>query len=151
MRKYILLLVLLFAAHEGVMAQGRRGQMRQEMMAKVKEAKWSFIVYRLHLDESRANKLLPVYEAYEAEKKEIFRGGAKPWRQKDSIMTDEEAARLMDARLENAQKMLNLKQKYKTEFLKVLSPSELLELQNAEQDFALKIRAERQKRRDGSR
>lgn len=152
MRKYLFIILLfLVAGQETVVAQSRRGQMRQEMMAKIKEAKWAFIIYRLHLDEPRANKLLPVYEAYEAEKKAIFRGAGRRLLQGSGEMTDEQAEELMNTRLENAKKLLALKEKYKTEFLKVLTPSELLELQNAEQDFALKIQAERQKRRKGNR
>lgn len=151
MRKYLFIILLFLVVGQGtVVAQGRRGQMRQEMMAKIKEAKWAFIIYRLHLDEPRANKLLPVYEAYEAEKKAIFRGAGRRL-QGSGEMTDEQAEELMNTRLENAKKLLALKEKYKTEFLKVLTPSELLELQNAEQDFALKIQAERQKRRKGNR
>lgn len=149
MKKYLLIVALFLVAGQGfAVAQGRRGAMRQEMMEKIKEAKWAFIIYRLHLDEPRANKLLPVYEAYETEKRAIFRNGLKQALQdRNGEMTDEEAEKLMNARLENAKKMLALKEKYKTEFLKVLSPAELLELQNAEQDFAVKIQAERQKRR----
>ncbi len=152
MKKYLLIIVLFLAAGQGyVAAQGRRGAMRQEMMEKIREAKWAFIIYRLHLDEPRANKLLPVYEAYETEKRAIFRNGLKQALDRGSEITDEEAEKLMNARLENARKMLALKEKYKTEFLKVLSPAELLELQNAEQDFAVKIQAERQKRRKADR
>jgi hypothetical protein len=153
MKKYLLIIVLFLAAGQGfVAAQGRRGAMRQEMMEKIREAKWAFIIYRLHLDEPRANKLLPVYEAYETEKRAIFRNGVKRALQgRGNEITDEEAEKLMNARLENARKMLELKEKYKDEFLKVLSAGELLELQEAEQDFAVKIQAERQKRRQAGK
>jgi hypothetical protein len=117
------------------------------MMEKIREAKWAYIIYELQLDEKRANRLLPIYRAYEDEKKAIFRGSIKQLLQDDGEMTDEKAEQLMNTKLENAQKLLDLKEKYKNEFLKVLTPSEVLDLQRAEMEFAMKIQMERQKRR----
>jgi hypothetical protein len=152
MKKYWIIVVLLLAAAQGsVVAQGRRGQLRQEMMTKVKEAKWAFIIYRLNLDEARANKLLPVYRAYEDEKRTILKSRMKQAPDEEGKLTDEQAAQVMDAKLESARKILDLKEKYKAEFLKILTPSELLNLQRAEIEFAAKIQAERQKRKGGGR
>ena len=125
----------------------RDPQVRGAVMERVQEAKWAFIIYKLGLDEKRANALLPVYNAYEAEKKTIVRGNLRQALTDDRDMSDEEAQQLMDAKLESARKLLDLKEKYKSQFLKVLTPSELLELQRAEVAFALKIQAERQRRR----
>jgi hypothetical protein len=125
----------------------RNPQIRATMMEKIREAKWAYIIYELQLDEKRANRLLPIYRAYEDEKKAIFRGSIKQLLQDDGEMTDEKAEQLMNTKLENAQKLLDLKEKYKNEFLKVLTPSEVLDLQRAEMEFAMKIQMERQKRR----
>jgi len=116
-------------------------------MQRVKEARWAFIIDRLQLDEQRAGRLLPVYEAYQAAKRDITRGSLQQQLKDKPSLNDEEADQLMDDKLDRAKKMLALKEQYKKEFLKVLSPTELLRLQQAEQDFALKIQAERQKRR----
>jgi RecG-like helicase len=147
---FIVMLLTAFISAETVHAQqnpGRNPRIRGAMMEKVREAKWAYIIYELHLDEKRANRLLPIYRAYEEEKKAIFRGSIKQVLQDDSEMTDEKAEQLMNARLENAQKLLDLKEKYKNEFLKVLTPTEVLALQRAETEFAMKIQMERQKRR----
>lgn len=147
---FIVMLLTTFLATETVQAQRyprRNPQIRGTMMEKIKEAKWAYIIYELQLDEKRANRLLPIYRAYEDEKKAIFRGSIKQLLQDDSEMTDEKAEQLMNAKFENAQKLLDLKEKYKKEFLKVLTPSEVLALQRAEMEFALKIQMERQKRR----
>lgn len=124
---------------------------RGRSLQKVKEARWAFLVYRLQLDEQRANRLLPVYEAYQAEKRAVYKGSLQQALKGKQNLSDDEADRLMNDRIENAKKILGIKEKYKKEFLKVISPSELLVLQQAEQDFALKIQAERQKRRAGAR
>jgi hypothetical protein len=126
---------------------GKNPRIRTAMMEKIREAKWAYIIYELQLDEKRANRLLPIYRAYEEEKKAIFRGSIKQLLQDDREMTDEKAEQLMNTKLENAQKLLDLKEKYKNEFLKVLTPSEVLDLQRAEMEFAMKIQMERQKRR----
>lgn len=151
MKKTIFILMLLsnFLAVETARAQrypGRNPQIRGAMMEKIREAKWAYIIYELQLDEKRANNLLPIYRAYEVEKKAIFRGSIKQLLMDDSEMTDEKAEQLMNTKLENAQKLLDLKEKYKKEFLKVLTPSEVLALQRAEMEFAMKIQMERQKR-----
>lgn len=121
---------------------------RGKAMQKVKEARWAFITDRLQLDEQRAGRLLPIYEAYLAAKRDIVRGSLQQQLKDKQALSDEEADRLMDDKLARAKKMLALKEQYKKEFLKVLSPTELLNLQQAEQDFALKVQAERQKRRN---
>jgi hypothetical protein len=144
------LLIAILSLHTYT-AQAQRGRsnqaVREEMMNRLQEAKWGFIIYKLNLDEARSNKLLPVYKAYEAEKRAIVSTGAGQFRGNKENMDDEQAAAFMDTRLENAKKLLDLKEKYKPQFLAILSPKELLLLQNAEQDFAMKVMMERQKRR----
>jgi hypothetical protein len=152
MKNWILIVVMILAAGAGfnAHAQGpmqRNRQIRGPMLEKVRAAKWAFIIYKLDLDEKRANQLLPVYQAYEKEKMAIFRASSKELLLDDTELTDEQAEQLMNARMNNAQKMLDLKEKYKPEFLKVLSATELLTLQRAELQFAMKIQMERQKRR----
>jgi RecG-like helicase len=152
MRKTMFMAVLLigFTVAQTASAQGpgrRNPQIRGAMMEKIREAKWAYIIYKLQLDEKRANKLLPVYRAYEEEKKAIVRGSVKQYLQNNDELTDDQAEQLMNAKLENARKLLDLKEKYKDEFLKVLSPSEVLALQTAEMEFAGKIQQERQRRR----
>lgn len=147
---FIVMLLATFFALETASAQRyprRNPQIRSAMIEKVREAKWAYITYELQLDEKRANRLLPIYRAYEGEKKAIFSGSIKQLLQDETEMTDEKAEQLMNAKLENAQKLLDLKEKYKNEFLKVLTPSEVLVLQRAEMEFAMKIQMERQKRR----
>ncbi|WP_162902807.1 hypothetical protein [Taibaiella koreensis] len=122
---------------------------RNHALQKVKEARWAFIVDRLQLDKQRAGRLQPVYNAYLAEKRVIFKGSLQQKLKDRQDLNDDEADRLMNERLENAKKLLTVKEKYKKEFLKIISPRELLSLQQAEQDFALKIQAERQKRQAG--
>lgn len=148
----VLMILLLSIQTINTNAQSDRGEKRQaireNMLQKLEEAKWGFIIYRLNLDEERSNKLLPVFKAYENDKRAIITASAKQRAINNKAeMNDQEAEAIMNTKLENAQKMLDLKEKYKPKFLTILSPKELLTLQNAEQDFAVKVMMERQKRR----
>lgn len=134
-------------SHGQTDAKTRRDNFRQNRIERLENAKWGFIIYKLNLDEARANKLLPIYKAYEAEKKAIMQTSIQQFKgQKKDDMDDAQAEAFMNAKLETAQKMLDLKEKYKPKFLQVLSSKELLTLSGAEQDFAMKIMMERQKR-----
>ena len=124
-----------------------RQVIREDAMERLQAAKWGFIIYRLNLDEERTTKLLPIFKAYETEKRNIVLAAAQQFKGNKDAMNDQQADAFMNTRLENAQKLLDLKEKYKPQFLTVLSPKELLMLQNAEQDFAMKVMLERQKRR----
>lgn len=155
MKKILFMMILLtgMAHSHPVHAQRytpRNAQIRSAMLERIREAKWAFILYKLNLSEKRANQLLPVYTAYEEEKRDIFRGSAGQLPQDDNV-TDEQAEQVMNTKLENARKLLDLKEKYKKEFLKVLTPSEVLDLQRAEMEFAVKIQTERQKRKQNGR
>jgi hypothetical protein len=152
MRKKLSVLLLFLLSIQTIYAQGgqrdSRQAIRENMLQKLEAAKWGFIIYRLNLSEERSNQLLPVFKAYEGEKRAIIAASAQQKaRNNPNDMNDQEAETIMNAKLENAQKLLDLKEKYKPKFLSVLSPKELWALQNAEQDFAMKVMMERQKRR----
>ncbi|KAA5535022.1 hypothetical protein F0919_10515 [Taibaiella lutea] len=125
----------------------KRQAMRQEAINRLQEAKWSFIIYRLNLSEERSNQLLPIYKAFEAEKKDIMMSGMSQFKGNKDSMDDSQAEAFINARQENAQKLLDLREKYKPKFLTVLSAKELLILVTAEQDFAMKIMMEKQRRK----
>jgi hypothetical protein len=150
-RKYFPILLITAFSLQAQAVQAQRGMRRQairnEAIQRLEEAKWGFIIYRLNLSEEKSNRLLPIFKNYEAEKRDIILSRMHPFKENRDSMDDEQAEAFMNSRLENAQKLLDLKEKYKTQFLAVLSPKELLALQNAEQDFAMKVAVERQKRR----
>jgi len=141
-----LLLISIFGASHTFAQRGaaQKQEIRQEQIKKIQAAKWSFIIYRLNLTEERSNKLLPIYQSYEAELRNISRPVSfQRYMQNRKNMNDALADSLLTQRMENAQKVLDLKAKYKPQFLTVLTPGELLELQMAEQEFVSKIMMQR--------
>jgi hypothetical protein len=154
-KKGFFLLGLTFLSLQSIDVQAQRGPeqrqkrqaMRQDAINRLQEAKWSFIIYRLNLSEERSNQLLPIYRAFEAEKKDIMMSSIKQFKGNKDSMDDAQAEAFMNAKQENAQKLLDLKEKYKPKFLTVLSAKELLTLVTAEQDFAMKVMMEKQRRK----
>lgn len=154
-RVFPLLMIMLFsisafhAKAQTNTGQRQRGQaIRQDAIHKLQEAKWAFIIYRLNLSEERSNQLLPVYQSFEAEKRAIMKSASPAFKGSRDSMNDSQADAFMNARMENQKKLLELRERYKPKFLKVLSAKELLTLITAEQDFAMKIRMEKQRRKD---
>lgn len=155
MKRMLSLLMIIFLSINAFHAsaqrnpgQRQRGQgMRQDAIDRLQEAKWGFIIYRLNLSEERSNQLLPIYKAFEAEKRAIMKPSLQQFKGRKDSMDDDEADAFMNARIENQKKLLDLREKYKPRFLTVLSAKELLTMITAEQDFAMKIMIERQRRR----
>lgn len=83
---------------------------------RVQALKIAFITQRLQLTSAEAEKFWPVYNQYEREIREL-----RTERSEDP--------------LENEEKLLNIRKKYKTSFEKILGPQKLNQLYNAERDF----------------
>jgi len=83
---------------------------------KVQALKIAFITQKLQLTSAQAEKFWPVYNQYDSEIK--------------SLRTDNN-----EDVLENEEKLLNIRKKYKPTFEKILGPQKLNDLFNAERDF----------------
>jgi hypothetical protein len=115
----------------------------------VQAIKWEFITNRMNLSADKLDKLHPIYNRYQAEIAQIIAARKRPL--PIDQMTDEEAAALLQQKQNNAQKMLTIWDKYQPLFLTVLSPTEVLRLQRAEQEFAAKLIEYRQRRKAARR
>jgi hypothetical protein len=139
-RFYILAIFLLGLA----MAQTANGQQTQGKYPILRErlanAKFDYIKEKLALTDAQTEQFRPVYMAYDKEQAQI--GKLKNLRMDnvnaDSLSADE-AQRLITARLEFAQKQLDLRKKYSVEFQKVITPQQLIKLQQAEMEIRQKV------------
>lgn len=112
MKKYLLFLLVFFGTFSVAFAQNSNA--RNE---KIKALKIAFITQKLHLTATEAEKFWPVYNQYENEIRQLRadnRGGDV---------------------LENEQKLLDIRKKYKPAFEKILGPSRLNDLYNSEREF----------------
>jgi Skp family chaperone for outer membrane proteins len=112
MKKYLLLFLMIFASFSFAIAQNENGQRSEKIQA----LKIAFITQKLHLTSGEAEKFWPVYNDYQNEIRQL-RGNKN------------------DDVLENEQKLLDIRKKYKPSFEKILGPQRLNDLYNAERDF----------------
>lgn len=110
MKKYLLIVIILFGTFSFVSAQnGQRGE-------KIQALKIAFMTQKLQLTSAEAEKFWPVYNNYENEIKQLHSSGNSDV-------------------LENEEKLLDIRKKYKPSFERILGPQRLNDLYNAERDF----------------
>jgi len=113
MKKFILILFVLIGSFSGLRAQDG-DDTRAE---KVQALKIAFITQKLQLTADEAQKFWPVYNQYDNEIKSLQLNNKN------------------GPALENEEKLLNIRKKYKASFEKVIGPDKLNRLFNAERDF----------------
>ena len=111
MKKYLLVIIAILGTFSFAMAQNGKGH------EKIQALKVAFITQKLHLTPSEAEKFWPVYNQYDNE-----------------IMQLRANKRNGDV-LDNEEKLLDIRKKYKSSFEKILGPGRLNDLYNAERDF----------------
>ncbi|MCW5914804.1 MAG: hypothetical protein KIT66_09375 [Chitinophagaceae bacterium] len=110
--KRILPFVILFTLSFAYSAQAQRSQME-----KIEALKIAFLTERLQLTSSEAQQFWPVYQSYQNEVK-----GLRVDRKDGDI-------------LENEEKLLAIKKKYRPSFEKVIGADKTSRLYQAEKDF----------------
>ena len=113
MKKYILIVLVMLGCFSGIKAQDG-AETRAE---KIEALKIAFITQKLQLTTDEAQKFWPVYNQYENEIRSLQLGNRN------------------GPALENEEKLLNIRKKYKGSFEKVIGPLKLNKLFNAERDF----------------
>jgi Spy/CpxP family protein refolding chaperone len=115
-------------------------------------AKFEYVREKLALSTEQAEQLRPIYMAFEKEQAQL--GAIRKLRlnnvNADSI-SDEAALDLMTARLDFAQKQLDLRKKYMAEYKKVLTPQQIIKLQQCEVEIRQKVLLELRNRKQGGR
>jgi hypothetical protein len=113
MKKYLLIILALVGSVSFAYAQQENGQRSEKIQA----LKIAFITQRLHLTSSEAEKFWPVYNEYTNEIR--------------SLRANNKEGDVLD----NEQKLLDIRKKYKPLFEKIIGPQRLNDLFNAERDF----------------
>jgi hypothetical protein len=113
MKKYILIVFVMLGCFSGIKAQDG-DQTRAE---KIEALKIAFITQKLQLTTDEAQKFWPVYNQYENEIRSLQLGNRN------------------GPALDNEEKLLNIRKKYKGSFEKVIGPLKLNKLFNDERDF----------------
>jgi hypothetical protein len=113
MKKNILLLLVMFGSFNLVSAQRNPNQQGE----KVQALKIAFITQKLQLTSAEAEKFWPVYNQYENEVR--------------SLRSNNQNGDV----LENEEKLLNIRKKYKPSFEKIIGPEKANQLFLVEKEF----------------
>ena len=115
MKNFLLLFVFFFSAFSSTKAQDVDKEKRTE---KIQALKIAFITQKLDLTSEEAQKFWPVYNRYETDIKQVMINN-----------------KLGGDAIDNEEKILNVKKRYKSDFLKVLGAPKTNTLFNAEREF----------------
>lgn len=116
MKKYILIILISFTGFASVQAQNNDGRVKR--FEKVQALKIAFITQKLELTPDEAQKFWPVYNRYEAELRQV-------------ILSNKNGGDAID----NEEKVLNVKKKYRPDFIKIIGQPKTNTLFNAEREF----------------
>lgn len=113
MKKSLLIILAFFGSFSFIYAQYGNGQRAEKIQA----LKIAFITQKLHLTSAEAEKFWPVYNEYSNEIKNL-----KANNREGDV-------------LDNDQKLLDIRKKYKPAFENILGPQRLNDFFNAEREF----------------
>ena len=118
MKQFLLVIILFTGSLTLIKAQDRQ-DIKEGRSEKIQSLKIAFITQKLELTADEAQKFWPVYNRYETEIRQAY---------KDSKAGDGDA-------IDNEEKVLNVKKKYRIEFIKVIGPPKTNILFNSEREF----------------
>ncbi|MBL7681950.1 MAG: hypothetical protein JNK00_01220 [Flavipsychrobacter sp.] len=122
---YIILMLLMIVT----VAHAQPGK----RMERVRAIKVAYITDKLQLSAEQSEKFWPVYNQFEEERFALWRKYRRS--EGHAAQTHEESIRSIDEDIEMQEKMLELRKKYKDQFLKVITPNQLAALVDAEREF----------------
>ncbi|MGX5818549.1 hypothetical protein ACWKWU_10155 [Chitinophaga lutea] len=119
---------------------------------KIKALEIAYISRELDLTPEEAQKFWPVYNRYSKEVGDVVRDRkARNMEMKGKPRTDELAAQAMDKELNYERRMLDIKTRYKQEFMKVLPARKVGNLYKAEREFRGMMIRQLKERRDNNK
>ncbi|MCK9640856.1 MAG: hypothetical protein M0R39_13190 [Prolixibacteraceae bacterium] len=118
------------------------------LMERVARAKLNEIQLRFKLDQATFDRFRPIYLKYEEEISGVdFRKMAKLMRVTPDSLSNKEADLLIVSQLENAKKLILIREKYYKEFGQVLSPQQIVKLYQIEAELRKEITNELKNRK----
>ena len=140
----ILLSLLVIACTSTAEARGQRdgNANRQQQREQLAQRQANYIADQLNLDDQTTRLFVDTYCQYQ---REIWKLGSPSQRRKN--MTDTEAQKALDQRLERNQKILELRKKYQKKYSKFLTPQQILQVYDLEDQLMQQMRHRRRNRR----
>jgi hypothetical protein len=117
-------------------------------MERIRAIKVAYITDKLQLTSEQSARFWPVYNRFEEDRMDIVRAYKKDKKFGEST-ADEDPMRSVDNDIAMQEKMLDLRKKYKDEFLKVISAQQLATLIESEREFKKLLLQQMKERRGG--
>ena len=123
--------------------QSQNRNFKQSIQERIIEAKFHKIRVDLQLDQASAEKLRPLYLKYEHEVANIdFKKLGKLMKLDADSLSTAEADQLIVNQLENARRLIDIREKYYKEFRTVLAPQKIIKLYQTEAELRRKVMTE---------
>ena len=129
--------VSLFAQKENF-KNGQQGKNSGGKHEKMEAQKIAYITQEVSLTTDEAKVFWPVYNEYEAKRKEMrktFKNSDNLRKDEIDKLTEKEALQILDNQLVEAQKLVDLRKEYHNKFKSVLPAVKVLKLYDAEREF----------------
>ena len=139
----LLTLISLAAFSQNELEKAMNGPAAQ----RIRSMRVAFITDKLKLTPEQSQQFWPLYNAFEAEQKEIRK--SKRAGKNMRAMTDKEVEQLINRQLEGEQQLLDAKKAYFNKLKSVISVRQIAVLGKAEREFKAYLLKEIQKRRKG--
>ena len=124
-------IVILFCVF-GLASTSIQAQDRNE---NVEAAKVAYITDKIELTADQAQKFWPIYNEYEAKRRELMRNYRSGYRRNIEEMSEQEAKARIDEMFDTKERELALEKEYATRYQRVISTKQLIRLYRAERDF----------------
>jgi hypothetical protein len=109
---------------------------KSDRFERIHAAKVAFVTDRLHLSSDQSARFWPVYDRYETELRELRKKFLGMYNDGQKYPeADGESRKLIDDNFDFQEQQLALKRRYKDEFLKILTPTQVASLYIAEREF----------------
>jgi hypothetical protein len=98
--------------------------------------KVAYVTDRLHFTSDQSSRFWPVYNRYEQDVRSARKQFVEKYAKTSPGQADDATSRqFIDDNLDYQQEVLNIRRKYNDEFLKVLSPQQVMQLYKTEREF----------------
>lgn len=135
MKHYTLVLLLFCAFTLGgttVFAQDSNANERKE---NVEAAKVAFITDKMGLTAEQAQQFWPLYNEYEAKRREMVKSYRSGYRRNLDELSEQEAKARIDGMFVTKERELNLEQEYAAKYQRIITNKQLIKLYRAEREF----------------
>lgn len=101
----------------------------------VEAAKTAYLTDKMGLTAEQSQKFWPLYNEYEAKRRELMRGYRSGYRQDVDALSEQEAKSRIDNMFITKEKELELEKEYADRYLRIISSKQLIKLYRGEREF----------------